>query len=121
MDFNALEEYSLRWKKSKDLRIEHKIINSICDNSTFKFPINENAVLSKGKVGFTYKGNNTYPNLLEFIAHITDNSIPIEIKNCHFGPGEIVILNNSKEDALEDLIYCTKELVNKIKSKFREG
>ena len=120
MDFNTLEKYSEMWKKSKDKQIEQEIINLISNTSNFQFPITEEAVMSKGRIGFTYKDNNTYPNLLEFLAYIIDYPIPIEIKNCHFGPGEIVILKDNKEDALHDLLYCTKELVNKIKLKINE-
>ena len=119
MDFDTLEKYSEMWKKSKDLQIEQKIVNLISNTSNFEFPITEEAVMSNGRIGFTYKDNNTYPNLLEFLAYILDYSIPIEIKNCHFGPGEIVILKDDKEEALNDLLYCTNELVNKIKVKER--
>ena len=119
MDFDTLEKYSEMWKKSKDLQIEKKIVNLISSTSNFEFPITGEAVMSNGRIGFTYKDNNTYPNLLEFLAFIIDYPIPIEIKNCHFGPGEIVILKDNKEEALNDLLYCTKELVNKIKVKER--
>jgi hypothetical protein len=121
MDFNTLEKYSAMWKKSKDLQIEQKIVKFISNTSNFEFPITEEAVMSKGRLGFTYKDNATYPNLLEFLAYIIDYPIPIEIKNCHFGPGEIVILKDNKEEALDDLRYCTKELINKIKLKVKEG
>jgi hypothetical protein len=117
MDFNTLEKYSAMWKKSKDLQIEQKIVNSICNTSNFEFPITEEAVMNKGRVGFTYKDNNTYPNLLEFLAYIIDYPIPIEIKNCHFGPGEIVVIRDNEDDALGDLILSTNEIIKEIKSK----
>lgn len=119
MHFDTLEKYSEIWKKSKDLQIEQKIVNLISNTNNFEFPITEEAVMSNGRIGFTSKDNNTYPNLLEFLAYIIDYPIPIEIKNCHFGPGEIVILKDNKEEALNDLLYCTNELVNKIKVKER--
>ena len=71
-----------------------------------------------GRVGFTYKDNKTYPNLFEFLAYITNREIPIEIKNCHLGPGEIVVLRDNKGDAIGDLILSTNEIVNEIKTKF---
>ena len=119
MDLNLLEKLSKNWKKSKDSQIEKKIINLICNNNNrFAFPIAENCLISNGRVGFTYKDNKTYPNLFEFLAYITNREIPIEIKNCHFGPGEIVVLRDNKEDATGDLILSTNEIVNEIKTKF---
>ena len=119
MDLNLLEKLSKNWKKSKDSQIEKKIINLICNNNNrFAFPIAENCLISNGRVGFTYKDNKTYPNLFEFLAYITNREIPIEIKNCHFGPGEIVVLRDNKGDAIGDLILSTNEIVNEIKTKF---
>ena len=119
MDLNLLEKLSKNWKKSKDSQIEKKIINLICNNNNrFVFPIAENCLISNGRVGFTYKDNKTYPNLFEFLAYITNREIPIEIKNCHFGPGEIVVLRDNKGDAIGDLILSTNEIVNEIKKKF---
>ena len=119
MDLNLLEKLSKNWKKSKDSQIEKKIINLICNNNNrFAFPIAENCLISNGRVGFTYKYNKTYPNLFEFLAYITNREIPIEIKNCHFGPGEIVVLRDNKGDAIGDLILSTNEIVNEIKTKF---
>jgi hypothetical protein len=123
MDLDIVENLAKNWVKSKDPQIEKKIINLICNNKKngnrqFAFPIAENCVISNGRVGFTYKDNKTYPNLFEFIAYITNTEIPIEIKNCHFGPGEIVVLRDNKEDAVGDLILSTNEIVNEIKTKF---
>ena len=123
MELDLLEKLSKNWKKSKDSQIEKKIINLICNNNTtdnnrFAFPIAENCLISNGRVGFTYKDNKTYPNLFEFLAYIINREIPIEIKNCHFGPGEIVVLRDNKEDAIGDLIISTNEIVNEIKTKF---
>ena len=119
MDLNLLEKLSKNWKKSKDSQIEKKIINLICNNNNrFAFPIAENCLISNGRVGFTYKDNKTYPNLFEFLAYITNREIPIEIKNCHFGPGEIVVRRDNKGDAIGDLILSTNEIVNEIKKKF---
>jgi hypothetical protein len=119
MDFDLLEKLSENWKKSKDLQIEKKIINLICNNGNnhFVFPLADNCLISNGRVGFTYKNNKTYPNLFEFLSYITSRQIPIEIKNCHFGPGEIVVIRDNKSDALGDVILSTNEIVNEIKKK----
>ena len=119
MDFDLLEKLSENWKKSKDLQIEKKIINLICNNGNnhFVFPLADNCLISNGRVGFTYKNNKTYPNLFEFLSYITSRQIPIEIKNCHFGPGEIVVIRDNKSDALGDVILSTNEIVNEIKTK----
>ena len=123
MNLDILEKLAKNWNKSKDSKIEKKIITLICNNNNdnknrFTFPIAENCLISNGRIGFTYKNNKTYPNLFEFLAYITSREIPIEIKNCHFGPGEIVVLRDNKEDAMGDLILSTNEIVNEIKTKF---
>ena len=119
MDFDLLEKLSENWIKSKDLQIEKQIIDLICSNNKnhFVFPITEKCLISSGRVGFTYNDNKTYPNFFEFLAHITSRQIPLEIKNCHFGPGEIVVLRDNKGDALGDLILSTNEIIKEIKSK----
>ncbi len=119
MDFDLLEKLSENWKKTKDLQIEKQIIDLICTNNKdyFSFPIAEKCLISSGRVGFIYKDNKTYPNFFEFLAHITCRQIPLEIKNCHFGPGEIVVIRDNKGDALGDLILSTNEIVKEIKSK----
>ena len=119
MDFDLLEKLSENWKQSKDLQIEKQIIDLICTNNKdhFSFPIAEKCLVSSGRVGFIYKDNKTYPNFFEFLAHITCRQIPLEIKNCHFGPGEIVVIRDNKGDALGDLILSTNEIVKEIKSK----
>ena len=110
-------------KIGKSLKIcesKKKIIKLICTNNKnhFAFPIAEKCLISSGRVGFTYKDNKTYPNFFEFLAYITSRQIPIEIKNCHFGPGEIVVLRDNKGDSLGDLILSTHQIVNELKIKF---
>lgn len=121
MNFDVLEKYSFEWKHSRDSHLEKKIIDIICDtNNNFNFPISDNCIISNGKVGFTYKNNKTFPNFFEFLSYITKHPIPIEVNNCHFGPGEIVVIKDNKEDALGDLIQSTHKIVNQIKTKMKE-
>src|ERR1044072_6749396 len=116
MDFDLLEKYSLEWNLSKDSKLEKKIIEIICDNdNNFKFPVSDNCTISSGKVGFVYKNNKTFPNFFEFLSYITKYSIPFEINNCHFGPGEIVVIKDNKEDALGDLIQSTQKILKEVK------
>jgi|SRR5215203_1136894 len=122
MNFDLLEKYSHEWKRSRDSQLEKKIIDIICSpNNNFNFPITEDCTISNGKVGFTYKYNKTFPNFFEFLSYITKHPIPIEIKNCHFGPGEIVVIKDNKEDALGDLIQSTHEIVSEVKTKVKEN
>lgn len=121
MNLDLLEEYSLEWKNSRDSLLEQKIIDIICNsNDNFNFPISDDCIISNGKIGFTYKNNKTFPNFLEFLSYITKHPIPIEINNCHFGPGEIVVIKDNKEDAIGDLIQSTHQFVNEIKAKVKE-
>jgi len=122
MNFDLLEKYSHEWKRSRDSQLEKKIIDIICSpNNNFNFPITEDCTISNGKVGFTYKYNKTFPNFFEFLSYITKHPIPIEIKNCRFGPGEIVVIKDNKEDALGDLIQSTHEIVSEVKTKVKEN
>ena len=121
MNLDLLEEYSLKWKNSRDSLLEQKIIDIICNtNDNFNFPISDDCIISNGKIGFTYKNNKTFPNFFEFLSYITKHPIPIEINNCHFGPGEIVVIKDNKEDAIVDLIQSTHQIVNEIKAKVKE-
>ena len=120
MDFDLLEKYSQEWNISRDSQLEKKIIGIICSiDNNFKFPISEDCTVSSGRVGFIYKDNKTYPNLFEFLSYITKFPIPIEIDSCHFGPGEIVVIKDNKEDALGDLIQSTNKIVDELKNKMR--
>ena len=121
MNLDLLEEYSLEWKNSRDSLLEQKIIDIISNtNDNFNFPISDDCIISNGKIGFTYKNNKTFPNFFEFLSYITKHPIPIEINNCHFGPGEIVVIEDNKEDAIGDLIQSTHQIVNEIKAKVKE-
>ena len=123
MNFDLLEKYSYEWKHSRDSQLEKKIIDIMCNtnnNNNFNFPISEDCTISNGKVGFTYKNNKTFPNFFEFLSYITKHPIPIEVKNCHFGPGEIVVIKDNKEDALGDLIQSTHKIVDQVKTKMKE-
>jgi hypothetical protein len=120
MDFDLLEKYSQEWNLSKDSQLEQKIIEIICNvNNNFKFPISEDSTISSGRVGFIYKNNKTFPNFFEFLSYITKYPIPIEINNCHFGPGEIVVIKDNKEDALGDLIQSTHKIVDAVKNQIK--
>jgi len=115
MDFDLLEKYSQEWSISKDSQLEKKIIGIICSgDNNFKFPISDDCTISSGRVGFIYKNNKTFPKLFEFLSYITKFPIPIEINNCHFGPGEIVVIKDNKDDALGDLIQSTNKIVDEI-------
>jgi hypothetical protein len=120
MDFDLLEKYSQEWNLSRDSQLEKKIIEIICNvDNNFKFPISEDCTISSGSVGFIYKNNRTFPNFFEFLSYITKFPIPIEINNCHFGPGEIVVIKDNKEDALGDLIQSTHKIVDEVKNKIK--
>ncbi len=81
------------------------------------FPIEENVLMNKNFASFIYKTGKTYPHLIEFIARILHIEIPIEIDQCKFGPGEIVVSANNEVEAHKRLKDCSHKLQALIQAK----
>lgn len=97
MNFEKLEIYAneateARSRNQNELaeKLEDEILRLITEKE-LTFPVEEEVLINKNIASFIYKNGKTYPNLIEFIARILHIEIPIEINQCKFGPGEIVV------------------------------
>jgi hypothetical protein len=122
--FDELEYNAKRYlesKQNKGLESDSKdaalkIIDFI-SSQDFKFPVQEEGVVSNGTTSYVYANDLTYPNLFEFIAGILHTKIPITINGTRFGPGEIIVNKGCKEEAEEELDSCLNELQKLIHAK----
>ena len=109
-DFEKLEELAKEYLESKKHKVESeakdaslKLIDQI-SSADFAFPLKKEAIESNGTTTYVYINNNTYPNLIEFVAQILHLTIPIMINNAKFGPGEIIVNKDNEKEAKQDLL-----------------
>jgi hypothetical protein len=121
-DAKRFSELKQNEKSGSELRkIAIRIIDQI-SSPEFAFPLHHQSVVSDGVTTYIYKDNLTYPNLLEFIAEVLHTKIPVIINTATFGPGEIMVNKEGKNEALQELNSCVKELQKLIhgKSKYSQ-
>jgi hypothetical protein len=99
----------------KALKVENKIIG-ILSSEDFKFPVEDNILISEGNASFIYKNNKTYPNLFTFFGKMFNMDIPIIIGVCKFGPGEILVKSDNRNQALKYLSNGTNDFHKLIKN-----
>src|SRR5919106_6930254 len=124
IDFAELENDAKRFFElkhsektaSESNNIAIRIIDKI-SLPEFNFPIHNQSVVSNRVTTFVYIDNITYPNLLEFIAEVLHTKIPVIINTATFGPGEIMVNKEGKNEALQELNSCVKELQKLIHGK----
>jgi hypothetical protein len=123
VDFEKLEELAKEYVESKKHKGESeatnaslKLIDQI-SSTDFAFPLKKEAIESNGTTTYVYINNNTYPNLIEFVAQILHLTIPIMINNAKFGPGEIIVNKDKEKEAKQDLLSSVKELQKLISGK----
>ena len=109
-DAKRFSELKQNEKSGSEVRkIAIRIVDQI-SSPEFAFPIHHQSVVSSGVTTYIYKDNFTYPNLLEFIAELLHTKIPVIINTATFGPGEIMVNKEGKNEALQELNSCVKEL-----------
>jgi hypothetical protein len=90
-------------------RLAVRIVD-IISSPSFAFPIKEEALASSGTTTYTYQNNATYPTLFDFLAELLHTKVPIEVESAKFGPGEILVNKENKNEADIELGLGTKEL-----------
>lgn len=127
VNFDKLEELAKEYAELKKQEGESMSKNAALELIThistadFAFPLKKEIVESNGTTTYVYINNNTYPNLIEFIAEILHLKIPIIINNTKFGPGEIIVNKDNEKEAKQELVSSVKELqklINGKKNKF---
>lgn len=127
VNFDKLEELAKEYAQMKKQEAESMSKNAalelitLISSADFAFPLKKEVVESNGTTTYVYINNNTYPNLIEFIAEILHLKIPIIINNAKFGPGEIIVNKDNEKEAKQELVSSVKELqklINGKKNKF---
>jgi hypothetical protein len=77
---------------------------------SFSFPLKEEALSSEGTTTYIYEGNATFPALFEFLGELLHSRVPLEVRDAKFGPGEIIVSKQDRQEADADLGVCVREL-----------
>lgn len=123
MNFDRLETYAEEANQARCTdqmqvaeKLEEEIIKWIAEEELI-FPVEKDVLINGDNASFLYKNNRTYPKLFEFIARTLHLEIPLEINNCKFGPGEIIVVASNNDQAQQTLLECSHELQNRLKAK----
>ncbi len=90
-------------------RLAIRIIDSISSESFF-LPLEKGALSSDGATTYIYQNNATYPAIFDLLAEVLHITVPIEIGRVKFGPGEILVAVQDKNEADIELELSTKEI-----------
>jgi hypothetical protein len=90
-------------------RVAIKIIDSVSSESFF-LPVEKDALSSDGATTYIYQNTATYPAIFDFLAEVLHITVPIEIGRVKFGPGEILVATQDKNQADIELELSTKEM-----------
>lgn len=116
------KKYSQMKKSGNDAelaRLAASIIDSI-SLPTFSFPLREETLSSEGTTSYVYENNAAYPELFDFLGEILHLKIPIEVEDAKFGPGEIIVSEQDKQEADEELGWCVGELKELVRARKSE-
>ena len=87
---------------------------------SFSFPLKEEALSSDGTTTYVYEDNAAFPALYDFLGELLHSKVPLEVRDAKFGPGEIIVSRQSKEEADAALGMCVKELQELVHAKESE-
>jgi hypothetical protein len=110
-------------KKSGNEAELGQLAGSIIDSislPSFSFPLKEEALSSDGTTTYVYENNATFPELYDFLGELLHSKVPLEVRGAKFGPGEIIVSKQSKEEADAELGLCVKELQELVHAKKSE-
>ena len=95
------------------------IVDSISMPS-FSFPLKEEALSNDGTTTYVYEGNAAYPELFDFLGELLHSKVPLEVEGAKFGPGEIIVSKQDKQQADAELGRCVQELKKLVHAKKSE-
>jgi hypothetical protein len=84
---------------------------------TFSFPLKEETLSNDGTTTYVYVNNATFPALYDFLGELLHSTVPLVVRDAKFGPGEIIINNENKEQADAELGLCVRELQEIVHAK----
>jgi hypothetical protein len=115
-NLDELERMAKRYtqlKKSRNDAELAQLANGIVDSislPSFSFPLKKEALSSDGTTTYVYENNATFPALYDFLGELLHSKVPLEVRDAKFGPGEIIVSKQNKDEADVTLGMCVKEL-----------
>lgn len=125
-NLNELERMATRYaqlKKSGNDAELSQLASGVVESislPSFSFPLKEEALSSDGTTTYLYEDNAAFPALYDFLGELLHSKVPLEIRDAKFGPGEIIVSKQSKEEADAVLGMCVKELQELVHAKGSE-
>lgn len=107
------------WNNAELAQLAASIVEAISLPS-FSFPLKEETLSSDGTTTYVYEGNAAFPALYEFLGELLHSKVPLEVRDAKFGPGEILVSKQNKEEADAALGMCVKELQELVHAKESE-
>ena len=117
-----MQKYS-QLKKSRNDGELAQLAGSIIDVislPSFSFPVKDQALSSNGTTTYVYENNATFPALYDFLGELLHSKVPIEVRNAKFGPGEIIVSKQDRQEADVTLHNFIKELRELVHAKESE-
>ena len=97
-------------------RLAKSIVDAISLPS-FSFPLKKETQVASGTTTYLYENNATFPALYDFLAELLHSKIPIEVSSTKFGPGEIIVSKEKKNESDTELGASVKELQELVHAK----
>jgi hypothetical protein len=86
-----------------------RIVDSI-SSASFFLPLAKEALSMDGTTTYIYQNNATYPATFDLLAEILHTTVPIEVGRARFGPGEILVTVQDRNEADIELELSIKEV-----------
>ena len=122
-NLDELERIARRYsqlKKGQNQTEVAQLASSIVDSislPSFSLPLKEETFSSNGSTTYVYENNGTFPALYDFLAELFHSKLPLEIKDTKFGPGEIIVAKQEKQQADSALSISVRELQELVHGK----
>ena len=116
------KKYSHLKKSENNLELA-QLATSIIDSislPSFSFQLKEETLSNDGTTTYVYENNAAYPELFEFLGELLHSKVPLEVRSAKFGPGEIIVSKEDKQEADKELGLCVKELKELVHAKKSE-
>jgi hypothetical protein len=116
------KKYSHLKKSENNLELA-QLATSIVDSislPSFSFQLKEETLSNNGTTTYVYEENAAYPELFEFLGELLHSKVPLEVRSAKFGPGEIIVSKEDKQEADKELGLCVKELKELVHAKKSE-
>jgi hypothetical protein len=116
------ERYTQLKKSGSNLELT-QLAASIVDAislPSFSFPLKKETLSSEGTTAYVYEDNATFPALFEFLGELLHSKVPLEVRDAKFGPREIIVSKQDRQEADIALGMCVRELQELVHAKESE-